>query len=152
VLAAGYLAFSRTLQVPVARIGAAAACAGIAYALLFGVIAPSLKPIWLSPAIEAAVKANRPCDTTVLASAGFQEPSLVFLVGTKTVLTDVKGVAQHLLADPACALALAPVKQEQEMNGVLAGQGKSANRVAVIDGINYSSGEKMSLGLYRMVQ
>ena len=152
MLTAGYLAFSRELQVPVSRIGAAAACAGIGYALLFGVIAPSLKPIWLSPAIEAAVKANRPCDTTVLASAGFQEPSLVFLVGTNTVLTDVKGVAQHLLADPACALALAPVKQEQELNGVLAGQGKSANRVAMIDGINYSSGEKMSLGLYRMVQ
>ncbi|UDL91118.1 glycosyltransferase family 39 protein [Mesorhizobium sp. PAMC28654] len=150
VLAAGYLAFSRKLQVPVSRIGAAAACAGVGYALLFGVIAPSLKPIWLSPAIEAAVRANRPCDTTVLASAGFQEPSLVFLAGTNTLLTDVKGVAQHLLADPACALALAPVKQEQELNGVLAGQGKAANRVAMIDGINYSSGEKMSLGLYRM--
>jgi 4-amino-4-deoxy-L-arabinose transferase-like glycosyltransferase len=152
VLAAGCLAFQRKLQVSVNRIGAIAVCAGIGYALSFGVIAPSLKPIWLSPAIEAAVRANRRCDTTVLASTGFEEPSLVFLVGTNTVLTDVKGVAQHLLADPACALALAPVKQEQELNGVLAGQGKSANRVAMIDGINYSSGEKMSLGLYRMVQ
>ena len=151
-LSAGYFGFSRQLQVPLSRIGVTAACAGITYGLLFGVIAPSLKPIWLSPAIEAAVRASRPCDTTVLASAEFHEPSMVFLVGTKTVLTDVDGVARHLLADPACALALAPVGDEQKLNGLLAVQGKSANRVAQIDGLNYSSGDKLSLGLYRVVQ
>lgn len=151
-LGAGYFAFSRRLQVPLRRIAAVAVCAGITYALLFSVIAPSLKPIWLSPAIEAAVRANRPCDTTVLASAGYHEPSLVFLVGTKTVLTDVDGVARHLLADPACALALAQVGDEQKLNGLLAAQGKSASRVAQIDGLNYSSGDKLSLGLYRVVQ
>ncbi|UVK44993.1 glycosyltransferase family 39 protein [Mesorhizobium sp. AR07] len=151
-LGAGYFAFSRQLQVPLSRIGAVAVCAGVTYALLFGVIAPSLKPIWLSPAIEAAVRANKPCDTTVLASSQYQEPSLVFLVGTKTVLTDINGVANHLLAEPACALALAPIEDEQKLNGLLAAQGKSANRVARIDGLNYSSGDKMSLGLYHVVQ
>ncbi|KQU79689.1 glycosyltransferase [Mesorhizobium sp. Root102] len=149
-LGAGYLAFSRELQVPLRRIGAIAVCAGITYGLLFGVIAPSLKPIWLSPAIEAAVRANRPCDTTVLASAEYHEPSLVFLVGTKTLLTDVDGVARHLLGDPACALALAQIGDEQKLNGLLAAQGKSATRVAEVDGLNYSSGDKLSLGLYRV--
>ncbi|MDF3155692.1 glycosyltransferase family 39 protein [Mesorhizobium sp. XAP10] len=151
-LAAGYFAFSRQLQVPLSRIGAIAVCAGITYGLLFGVIAPSLKPIWLSPAIEAAVQANRPCDTTVLASAEYHEPSLVFLVGTKTVLTDVDGVAKHLLGDPACALALAQIGDEQKLNGLLEAQGKSASRVAEVDGLNYSSGDKLSLGLYRVTQ
>ncbi|RUU94650.1 glycosyltransferase family 39 protein, partial [Mesorhizobium sp. M6A.T.Cr.TU.017.01.1.1] len=150
-LGAGYLGFSRQLQVPLARIGVIAICAGITYALLFGVIAPSLKPIWMSREIEAAVRANRPCETTVLASAGYHEPSLVFLVGTKTILTNVDGTAQHLLADPACALALAPVGEEKRLDGLLAGQGRSANRVARIDGVNYSSGEKLSLGLYRII-
>ncbi|RWC56422.1 glycosyltransferase family 39 protein [Mesorhizobium sp.] len=149
-LAAGYFAFSRQLQVPLRRIGAIAVCAGVTYGLLFGVIAPSLKPIWLSPAIEAAVQANKPCDTSVLASAEYHEPSLVFLVGTKTVLTDVDGVAKHLLGDPACALALAQVGDEQKLNGLLAAQGKSATRVAEVDGLNYSSGDKLSLGLYRV--
>ncbi|WP_027162383.1 glycosyltransferase family 39 protein [Mesorhizobium sp. WSM1293] len=151
-LAAGYFAFSRQLQVPLSRIGAIAVCAGITYGLLFGVIAPSLKPIWLSPAIEAAVQANRPCDTTVLASAEYHEPSLVFLVGTKTVLTDVDGVAKHLLGDPTCALALAQIGDEQKLNGLLEAQGKSASRVAEVDGLNYSSGDKLSLGLYRVSQ
>jgi 4-amino-4-deoxy-L-arabinose transferase-like glycosyltransferase len=150
-LGAGYLGFSRQLQVRLGRIGAIAICAGTTYALLFGVIAPSLKPIWMSREIEAAVRANRPCEATVLASAGYHEPSLVFLVGTKTILTNVDGTAQHLLADPACALALAPVGEEKRLDGLLAGQGRSANRVARIDGVNYSSGEKVSLGLYRII-
>lgn len=150
VLITGYLAFPRQLQVSLPRIAAIAVGAGISFSLLFGVIAPSLKPIWLSPAIKAAVDANRPCDATVLASARFQEPSLVFLVGTKTVLTDVEGVAQHLLADPSCALGLAPIKEEQKLTDMLATQGKSARRLTEIDGINYSSGDKLSLGLYRV--
>lgn len=149
-LVTGYLAFPRQLQVPLPRIAAIAVGAGITFSLLFGVIAPSLKPIWLSPAVKAAVDANRPCDTTVLASAKFQEPSLVFLVGTKTVLTDIEGVGQHLLADPSCALGLAPIKDEQKLTDVLTAQGKSATRLTEIDGINYSSGDKLSLGLYRV--
>ncbi|ESW64596.1 glycosyltransferase family 39 protein [Mesorhizobium sp. C277A] len=149
-LGAGYLAVSRQALVPLVRIGGAAVCAGITYALLFGVIVPSLKPIWMSREIEAAVRADRPCEMSVLASAQYHEPSLVFLVGTKTVLTDVDGVAQHLLGDPACALGLAPVGEEKRLDDLLAGQGKKASRVAEIDGINYSSGDKLSLGLYRV--
>lgn len=149
-LGAGYLAVSRQKLVPLVRIGGAAVCAGITYALLFGVIVPSLKPIWMSREIEAAVRADRPCEMSVLASAQYHEPSLVFLVGTKTVLTDVDGVAQHLLGDPACALGLAPVGDEKRLDDLLAGQGKKASRVAEIDGINYSSGDKLSLGLYRV--
>ena len=149
-LVTAYLAFPRQLQVPLSRIASIAVGAGITFSLLFGVIAPSLKPIWLSPAIKAAVDANRPCDTSVLASSRFQEPSLVFLVGTKTVLTDVDGVARHLLADPSCALGLAPIKEEQKLADALAIQGKSPKRLTEIDGINYSSGDKLSLGLYRV--
>jgi len=66
------------------------------------------------------------------------------------VLIDVGGVAEHLLADPACALGLAPIEDEQKLNGMLSVRGKSANRVAEIDGLNYSSGDKLSLGLYRV--
>lgn len=149
-LVTGYLAFPRQLQVPLPRIAAIAVGAGITFSLLFGVIAPSLRPIWLSPAVKTAVDANRLCDTTVLASAKFQEPSLVFLVGTKTVLTDVEGVARHLLNDPSCALGLAPIKDEQKLADVLTAKGKSAKRLTEIDGINYSSGDKLSLGLYRV--
>ncbi len=151
VLVAGWLAFVRpTRTIPVSRIGAAAASSGIAYALLFGVIAPSLKPIWLSPRIASAVLEYRPCETSVLAASGYHEPSLVFLVGTKTLLTDTAGAAKHLLSDPACAMALVPVGDEGALTAPLAAAGRTAMRLTEIDGINYSSGKKLSLGLYRV--
>jgi len=150
VLAAGWLAFPRPAPLSVSRIGAAAAAAGIAYALLFGTIAPSLQPIWLSPRIEAQVRAYRPCETTVLAASGYHEPSLVFLAGTDTVLTDTQGAAAHLASDPACALALVPVGEEGELTAALAASGRTAARLAEIDGVNYSSGKALALGLYHV--
>ena len=83
VLAAGYFAFTTKVLAPLHRIGAAAVFAGIAYALLFGVIAPALTPMWLSPRIMDAVREYRPCENSVLASAGYHEPSLVFMAGNQ---------------------------------------------------------------------
>jgi 4-amino-4-deoxy-L-arabinose transferase-like glycosyltransferase len=148
VLAAGYFAFSTNILVPVRRIGAAAVFAGIAYALLFGVIAPALTPMWLTPRIVDAVRENRPCENSVLASAGYHEPSLVFMAGTKTMLTDTEGAARHLLADPACAMALIPAGDGDRLQNLLMQAGKTAKRLALIDGINYSSGDTLSLALY----
>jgi 4-amino-4-deoxy-L-arabinose transferase-like glycosyltransferase len=148
VLAAGYFAFSTNILVPVRRIGAAAVFAGIAYALLFGVIAPALTPMWLTPRIVDAVRENRPCENSVLASAGYHEPSLVFMAGTKTMLTDTEGAARHLWADPACAMALIPAGDGDRLQNLLMQAGKTAKRLALIDGINYSSGDTLSLALY----
>ena len=148
VLAAGYFAFTTKVLAPLHRIGAAAVFAGIAYALLFGVIAPALTPMWLSPRIMDAVREYRPCENSVLASAGYHEPSLVFMAGTKTVLTDTEGAARHLLADPACAMALIPADDGDRLRNLLLQAGKTADRLAVVEGINYSSGDRLSLALY----
>jgi 4-amino-4-deoxy-L-arabinose transferase-like glycosyltransferase len=151
-LAAGYLAFSRRPQMSMRRIGAITVCSGITYALLFAIIVPSLSPIWLSPRIVAAMRENGPCPTTVLASVGYEEPSLVFLAGTRTKFTSLDGAAKHLLSDPACAMALIPLKDDGKLTSILNAQGKKADRLARIDGINYSSGHALSLGLYRVAR
>lgn len=149
-LAAGWLAFPRGLQMPLPRIGAAAAAAGIALSLLFGTIAPRLEPLWLSPRIVAAVQAHRPCETPVLAAAGYHEPSLVFLAGTDTLLTDTEGAARHLLASPACAMALAPKADGSRLTTLVSAGGRRAEVVAEIHGLNYSSGAILDLQLYRV--
>ena len=148
VLAAGYFAFTTKVLLPLHRIGAAAVFAGIAYALLFGAIAPALTPMWISPRVVDALHQYRPCGNSVLASAGYHEPSLVFMAGTKTVLTDTEGAARHLLADPACAVALIPAGDADKLQNLLMQAGKTANRLAVVKGINYSSGDTLSLALY----
>ena len=147
-LAAGWFGFSRSLAVPPRRIAAAAISAGVAYAVLFGAIAPALKPMWLSPRIAEAVRQTRPCGDSVLASSVYHEPSLVFLLGTETVLTGLAGTARHLLADPACAMALVPVADEERLQDLLMREGKTATRLGVVEGINYSSGDFLDLALY----
>lgn len=149
-LAAGYLAFPRQAQLSLGRIGAAAAAAGATYALLIGLIAPALTPIWLTPRIVTAIDQFRPCEKSVLASSQYHEPSLVFMAGTNTRLTDIGGAAAHLAADSACALALVPVSEEIALQSALASSGKTVTRLTEIDGINYSSGDKLALGLYRV--
>ncbi|CAM5590025.1 Undecaprenyl phosphate-alpha-4-amino-4-deoxy-L-arabinose arabinosyl transferase [Mycolicibacterium aubagnense] len=149
-LAAGYLAFPRQSQLSLNRIGAGAAAAGATYAVLIGLIVPTLAPIWLTPRIVAAIQENKPCENSVLASSQYHEPSLIFMAGTNTRLTDTQGASSHLAADPACALALVPVADEPALQSALASSGKTATRLKEIDGINYSSGDKLALGLYKV--
>ena len=150
VIAAGYLAFPRAPTLSVGRVAAAAVTAAAGYALALGIILPAADAMWLSPRIAAAVAANRPCPASVVASFADHEPSLVFLLGTDTILTDVNGAAEHLVADPACALALVSQQDAQTAIGAAGAVRRTLLALATIDGINYSSGEKLSLVLYRV--
>jgi len=148
-LGAGIAAFSKPGSLSLRRIALAAGFAGAAYAVFFTVLGPSLSTIWLSPRIAAAVAEHRPCPDSRLASAAFYEPSLIFLVGTDTLLTDTAGAAQALVADPACALALVPSGETAMLDAALSAAGLRPSALATIDGVNYSSGDHLSLILYR---
>ena len=67
------------------RRAVALACAGAAMlAITLSsslIVLPGLQTIWLSPRIAAAVRSLRPCPDSVLASASYAEPSLVYLAG-----------------------------------------------------------------------
>lgn len=150
VLAACWFAVAPGRPMTMQRIAAATASAGVAYALLFTLVVPSFTPMWMSPRIAEAFRTSRPCETSVLASVGFHEPSMVFLTATNTVLTNAAGAADHLLADPACAVALVTATRTDAFAARLADAGRTATALTTIDGINYSSGDALSLTLYRL--
>lgn len=127
---------------------ATAVAAALAYGALYGLVAPSLERMWLSPRIVAAMQETAPCADPVLAASGFHEPSLVFLAGTETRLTDIGGVAAHLRAGPSCALALVPVGDEQALAAQLGHD--QLDLLARIAGVNYSNGRWLELGLYSL--
>jgi len=149
-LTAGYFAFPRNGQVDLRRVSYAAAASVVTYSLLFTFVAPSFQRIWVSPRIALAFQANKPCPESRLASAGFEEPSLVFLTETDTQLTSVKGVADHLLSNPACAVGVVPMRDAKELQDRLQAGGRSLSQVAEIGGINYSNGNDVQLGMYRI--
>jgi 4-amino-4-deoxy-L-arabinose transferase-like glycosyltransferase len=109
---------------------------------------PDLRAIWLSPQIAEAVARVRPCALTTIASTPYTEPSLVFLLGTRTVLTDAQGAAEHLLQDPACALALVGAGQREVFLRLLKEAGLAPVELDRIRGLNYSNGRRLDLTLY----
>jgi 4-amino-4-deoxy-L-arabinose transferase-like glycosyltransferase len=131
--------------------GAVAATVGAALLVFPSAYAyelPQLDTIWLSPRIAAAVERARPCPGTTLATTPYDEPSLVFLLGTDTKLVDVRGAAAHLLHDPACALVLVGAKERDAFLSLTAAGGLQPRAVARIRGVNYSNGKRVDLTLY----
>ena len=119
------------------------------YLLAFQLVFPQLETIWLSPRIASAVVAARPCSDSVLVSAGFTEPSLVFLVGTDTVLTGNGAAAAKVLAENSCALALVDQNQNRAFLDQAALDGIQPTVIEAISGFNYSRGKNLTLTLYQ---
>lgn len=120
-----------------------------AYTTIFGMVLPNLTPMWLSPQVRQAFDTYKPCANSVLAAGGYNEPSMVFLVGTATRLGGGEMVAGHLAADPACAIGLVTVGREEEaFRATLAQTGLGVRQVAELSGFNYSRGRKTVLHLY----
>lgn len=130
------------------RVYGASAAAILTFGLLTASVLPGLKAMWLSPAITEAYKAHRPCPQSVLVSAGYEEPSLVFLAGTKTVLTDGAGAAARIAADPACAIVAVDRREAKDFFAALPQGQASVKPVASLKGINYSKGRKTTVTLF----
>ncbi len=127
----------------------AAAAALLTYASLFWVVLPALRTIWLSPRIAAMVAQVKPCQDSVLASASFSEPSLVFLVGRDTRLVGAAAAADLLAQDRRCAMALVGLRDEAAFRARLAADGIGVRQLGRVGGINYSTGKRLDLGLFK---
>ena len=129
-----------------AGFGAGLAAAAVLYACTYGAVLPAIDGGWISRQAERAVAATRLCATSTVASAGYSEPSLVFLLGTGTRLTHGTGAAQFLASDPACGLALVDAREDAEFRAAL--KGMEPVRLTQISGFNYNTGKRVTLTLY----
>ena len=130
-----------------ARTALAAAAAAAALGVLSSAVVPALKPVWLSPRIAEAFATAKPCPDSRLVAAGYHEPSLVFLVGTNTLLTDGATAAAELGKD-ACAVALIADDQLEAFDEGLAEGVSSVDEIGRIEGVNYSKGAQRTLIMY----
>jgi 4-amino-4-deoxy-L-arabinose transferase-like glycosyltransferase len=120
--------------------------------LLFGYVLPGTESLWVSRRVADLVQRSRPCRDSTVAAVGYHEPSLVFLLGTKTKLVGTPLAAAHLLSDPACALALVPAVETATLSGILAHSGAAAVALGSVTGIDYSNGKRVDLRLYRIAE
>jgi 4-amino-4-deoxy-L-arabinose transferase-like glycosyltransferase len=130
-----------------------AAAVAIPAILMNGVVAavvvPSLKTIWVAPRLAAAIKRHAQCPQPQVASAGFEEPSLIFLVGTRTQLVDGDGAARFL-AEGGCRIALVTTNDEPAFIAKLAAVSKQPELLEQIPGMNIGKVRKEDIGVYRL--
>ena len=111
-------------------------------------VLPALQTIWLSPRIAAAVRTLRPCPDSVLASASYPAPSLVYLAGRDTRLVGPAAAADFLHDQPACGLALVDAGDAGAFLDRARALGVAPRALTRIDGLNYSTGRRLALTLY----
>ncbi len=151
LLVAAWLGLGLRVHVtPIRRVLVAALTATTAYGLMFGGILPRIDQLWLSRQIAAQFHAEKACADSTLASVTYHEPSLVFLAGTDTLLTDAAGAAEHLLADPQCAVAAVPDEAAGPFLDRVKQDGAELVSGDALFGINYSNGPEYIVRLYRI--
>jgi hypothetical protein len=139
-----------TVRGPVALYAASLALgAALLFTAVFGVVAPRLQTLWISPRLAAAVARQAACPQPAVASTGFSEPSLVFLVGTRTALLEPADAADFLNGGP-CRIALVEHRREPEFEARLARLGRPALLGERVQGLNLNGGRRLDIGVYRL--
>lgn len=123
--------------------------------LLFGSTLNNLGPFWASSALTSEINQQRtalatefPESKLPIASAGFSEPSLVFLNGTATLLTNGAGAAKFL-QEHCPALALVSDKELPSFNSTLQSLGVSNTTPITKRVFNYSKGKWQTVYIHK---
>jgi 4-amino-4-deoxy-L-arabinose transferase-like glycosyltransferase len=114
---------------------------------VYGVVLPSLATLFPSAEIARALR-NVVCVGPKAAAAGFQEPSLVFMTGSSTLLTDGSGAADFLNGG-TCRFALVEQRTERSFVQRAEAIGLRYNVAKRIDGYNISQGRPVSISIFR---
>jgi hypothetical protein len=114
---------------------------------IYGVVLPSLTTLFPSAEVARALR-NVVCVGPRAAAAGFHEPSLVFMAGTGTLLTDGSGAADFL-GQGSCRFALVESRTERAFVQRAEAIGLRYNVAKRIEGYNISWGKAVSIAIFR---
>jgi 4-amino-4-deoxy-L-arabinose transferase-like glycosyltransferase len=123
----------------------------IVWTLMAQFVLPPAGAVWPSRQIADAFKAaTSACTAPKLASAGFQEPSLVVLAGTSTLLTDGAGAAKALLEGGECVMAAVTESEMPAFTAALAEAAPKVKIVKTLNVVNYSKGKRLTISLVEL--
>jgi 4-amino-4-deoxy-L-arabinose transferase-like glycosyltransferase len=113
-----------------------------------GVAVPLMRPVFPSAALTDYIR-NADCAKPLVAAAGFHEPSLVFLLGTRTRLVDGSSAAE-ILRGGDCRYAIIESRQDRafaqraEQIGL-----RYSLRGRLENAFNFNGGRSVSFAIYR---
>jgi len=116
---------------------------------IYAIVVPSLEAAFPSVALAEILHAA-PCAAPLAASAGYEEPSLVFLAGTKTRLTDAAGAADFL-RQGGCRFAFIESRHERTFALRAEAIGLRYNRGPQVEGFDISIGKPITIAVFQSV-
>jgi 4-amino-4-deoxy-L-arabinose transferase-like glycosyltransferase len=114
---------------------------------LYGLIFPSMTSLFPSVTLAEAQR-EAGCPAPASASAGYQEPSLVFLAGTNTLLSDAADAADFLRQAP-CRFAFIESRQERAFARRAEAIGLRYTQGPRIEAFNISGGRAITIAVFR---
>ncbi|MDE2464652.1 MAG: glycosyltransferase family 39 protein, partial [Alphaproteobacteria bacterium] len=129
---------------------AAILAALIFYPSLMWGTAPRLQRIWLSPRLARIVERNRRPDDPPIIVSGYDEPSIIFLLGTRTQVETGAQAARQAVRDGG--LVLVDQHQRPAFMAQLAASNGSVRIAGVVKGLNYSHGRPEDITVYRVLR
>ena len=125
----------------------ALAGAMVLYLAVWQLMLPQMRALWISERLAAVVK-EQGCPASQVASFPYQEPSLVFLVGTK-INYGLPNEAAALLKKGGCALAFIDERFTPAFEKHAAALALKYHAVATISGFTYNGGRPTSITVFR---
>jgi 4-amino-4-deoxy-L-arabinose transferase-like glycosyltransferase len=113
----------------------------------FALVAPRLGALWLSRDAAALVWRYGPPHGAPVVAVGYNEPSLIFLLGTATRQLSPDAAAQYITSARGAA-ALVSNADDAAFHTALQRRGWAAREVGRVAGLDYSSGRSLALTLY----
>ncbi len=114
---------------------------------LYGLIFPAMTSVFPSVTLAKLLR-EAECRDPVAASAGFHEPSLVFLAGTQTLLADGADAADFL-RQGTCRFAFVDTRQERSFARRAEVIGLRYTQGPRIEAFNISGGRPITIAVYR---
>jgi 4-amino-4-deoxy-L-arabinose transferase-like glycosyltransferase len=112
-----------------------------------GFIIPALSPLFPSPALVRVMHESN-CARPVAAAAGYEEPSLVFLAGTSTRLTDAASAADFL-QQGSCHFAFIEERQEQAFTARAQAIGLHYDQRASVEAFNLGHVQPVEIAVFQ---
>jgi 4-amino-4-deoxy-L-arabinose transferase-like glycosyltransferase len=128
-----------------AALAATASSALVAWGV-YAAAVPLVSIVTISPRLAAAASAAG-CRPQAMATAGYREPSLVFLTRTDLVMTDGPGAAQVLAGGP-CRVAFVEKRLEPAFIAAAIEAQYQPRLLSRVEGVNLNGGRMLDIGVY----
>jgi hypothetical protein len=112
---------------------------------VYGFAQNDLRSLKLSPRL-AEMARNVGCVEPKIVTAGYREPSLVFLTATDLAMLPGAGAAQFL-KQPGCRVAFVTQREMADFEAEAARIGLAARRMTTISGFNLNGGRKLDIAV-----